>query len=110
MANWRNAALRSYIEKLPRAADVSAARIARFLAEETSRQIERVGAVDTGELLRSPAVTRAPDGAYRVTVRAEHGIYVNYGTYKMAARPFWEPALAAASQEFAPIAIQEFRP
>jgi HK97 gp10 family phage protein len=44
-----------------------------------------------------------------VVVGAEHGVYVEYGTYKMAAQPFLAPAVANHQEEFFDIFKGTFR-
>lgn len=48
-----------------------------------------------------PEVGAPPDdqSAY-AAVGAEYGVYVNYGTSHMSARPFWEPAIDAVRPGF----------
>jgi HK97 gp10 family phage protein len=57
------------------------------------------GVQGEGELL--PEIDKAEDDttAY-VAVGAEYGVYVNYGTSKMTARPFVEPAVEAVRPGF----------
>ncbi len=107
---WRNAALKKYIDRLPNIKERTTQRVAEYLAQAVSQHIVRVGAVDTGELRDSPRVTRSPSEGRRVVVRAPHGVHVNYGTYKMGARPFWEPAISETMQRFPEIAREEFKP
>lgn len=64
---------------------------ARKIAEEARRRAP----VDTGELRDSIA---AHDN--EVIVGAEHGIYNEFGTYKMAPQPFFLPAIEAVAPEF----------
>lgn len=49
--------------------------------------------VDTGTLRASIQATRVGVAHWRVVVGADYGLYVEYGTYRMAARPFLRPAL-----------------
>ncbi len=98
---WHNADLKLLINKLPRNAERSTTRVAEYLARRASEVIVEMGAVRTGELRDSVHVTRdESSGGRRVTVRARHGIHVNYGTYSMPARPFWEQAVEDAEDFF----------
>lgn len=56
--------------------------------------------VDTGTLKNSVQATRVGHAHWRVLVGAHYGIYVNYGTRFMAARPFYEPGIAAVRPQF----------
>lgn len=58
--------------------------------------------VDTGYLRSSIVSTSVSTGKEaEIQVGAEYGIYVEYGTYKMGARPFLSPAVAAHVDDFA---------
>ena len=50
------------------------------------------GLIDTGAMLNSVSVTPLPNGA-EVGPRVEYAAYHEYGTVKMPARPFMQPAL-----------------
>lgn len=52
--------------------------------------------VDTGRLQGSISASASGEHA-TVSVGADYGIYVEFGTYKMAARPFLAPALSVAT-------------
>jgi HK97 gp10 family phage protein len=55
--------------------------------------------IDTGYLHDS--IEAHGDGKeWFVTVGAEYGVFVEFGTYKMAAQPFFLPAVQAAGAEF----------
>jgi HK97 gp10 family phage protein len=47
--------------------------------------------VDTGELQSSIGVAEASSSTLRIEVGADYGIYVEMGTWKMAAQPFFYP-------------------
>lgn len=57
-------------------------------------------AVDTGFMLGSVGVVEQSDSAVAVAVGADYAAYVNYGTWKMAARPFWTYAVEAVGAEY----------
>lgn len=76
------------------------ARTAPIETAEDIASIARSNApVATGELRDS--IEAVPVNQYNAEVRvgAEHGIYVEYGTYKMAAQPFFNPALEGRAEE-----------
>lgn len=102
--------LGQYIIKLQKGGSELAEKLAKALAEETTARIIAVGAVDTGELRDSPKATPTSGGNWQVEVEALHGSPVNYGTWKMAARPFWEPAIEATRAKLAPMAKVELAP
>lgn len=68
--------------------------IAEVAAEHVREHIMANGQVRTGEMLDSVSA----DGD-TVSVGAPYAIYQNYGTRKMAARPFFEPALMQTEEE-----------
>lgn len=65
----------------------------RETAEEIGSTAQRNAPVRTGELRDSKFVEHE-DNLSRVGFSAEHGIFVNFGTYKMAANPFFSAAWA----------------
>lgn len=69
-------------------------------AESVAEYAREICPVDTGELRDSISVSQSESGAV-VYAEAEHGIYVEFGTYKMAAQPFLVPALKAAEDSVA---------
>lgn len=97
---WNAAPLERYIDSLPRRGKDMGERLANYLAERTSHWVAAVGAVDTGFLRDSPRVYPSGGYTWKVIVTADYAGYVNYGTYKMAARPFWEPAIEDARRRF----------
>lgn len=58
-------------------------------------------AVVTGELKNSIRVVRMSARHYRVVVLAEHGLYLEFGTSRMAPRPFLTPAVEAVKPRMA---------
>ena len=55
-------------------------------------QTHHEGLIDTGAMLNSVSVKPLTDGA-EVGPRVEYAVYHEYGTVKMPARPFMQPAL-----------------
>lgn len=56
--------------------------------------------VDTGTLKNSIQATRVGTAHWRVVVGADYGVYVEWGTSRMAAQPFLQPAIQAVSPGF----------
>jgi HK97 gp10 family phage protein len=56
--------------------------------------------VDTGTLKNSIQATRMGTAHWRVVVGADYGLYVEYGTYRMAAQPFLRPAIESVRPMF----------
>lgn len=103
---YTNARLRAYIDQLPGKADRAVAQAAQRVTTDAQRRAP----VDTGEL-RASIKQRSEGAAQRVVeVGAEHGIYVEYGTYKMAAQPFLIPAMEAARADFAALIRAALQP
>ncbi|EYB67412.1 hypothetical protein DEIPH_ctg041orf0008 [Deinococcus phoenicis] len=50
-------------------------------------------AVDSGDLRNSIGVQKIKDGHYRVGTNKKHGVYMEFGTRKVAARPWLRPSL-----------------
>lgn len=57
------------------------------------------GAVDTGNLRNSVAY-KVEDQTMAVGTNVEYAPYIEYGTYKMAARPYLEPAIADNADKY----------
>lgn len=57
--------------------------------------------VDTGAMLNSVKGEVVDSTTAMVSVGVNYAIYVEYGTYKMAARPFFQTALAGFQTELA---------
>lgn len=60
----------------------------------------RRAAVDTGFLRSSIQARKIGPAHWRVTVGAEYGVYVEYGTRFMGAQPYFFPAIAEVSPDF----------
>lgn len=56
--------------------------------------------VKTGALRASIQAVQVSQLHWRVTVGADYGIYLEYGTRYMAARPYFQPALDAVTPVF----------
>lgn len=60
-----------------------------------TRTAKQKAAVDTGNMRASILPSRPSANEALVTSHAEYSVYVENGTYKMAAQPFMRPALDA---------------
>jgi HK97 gp10 family phage protein len=107
---YENGRLRAYISGLPHKADRLASRLAARGEALVKEQIASVGAVDTGAMLNSVTHQRQAAAVWVLMVGASYGHYVNYGTWKMAARPFFEPALLLLQREVQQMAREELAP
>lgn len=58
------------------------------------------GYVRTGNLQRSIAYKRTASKKWKVSVGEDYGIYVEYGTRKMIAQPYFRPAIVKANKTF----------
>lgn len=58
---------------------------------------KQLAPVDTGNLRNSITAEQQSALAWVVAVGAEYGIYQEYGTHKMGARPFLTPAFTAVA-------------
>ena len=67
--------------------------VAEDVAIDVKENIVRQGVVDTGALLSSITAEQRGDDITVVRDGVEYGIYNEFGTHKMAARPFFMPAI-----------------
>jgi HK97 gp10 family phage protein len=79
----------------PRAENL-AARMARQAADLARQRAP----VKTGYLRSSIQSRHLGESEWEVTVGASYGVYVEYGTRKMAAQPFLTPAFQTIAQRF----------
>lgn len=56
--------------------------------------------VDTGMLRNSIQANRLGKHSWEVTVGADYGMYVEYGTVRMAAKPYFNPAIDKVRPQF----------
>lgn len=75
-------------------------RIVASIAQGIEAQAKLKAPVDTGFLRNSIQAT--PKGAFEwnVTVGAEYGAYLEFGTVKMSARPYFTPAVELMRPQF----------
>lgn len=71
----------------------------RQAAELIVSEAQANAPVDTGHLRDSIEVTEESDDSVTVVAGAEYAAYVEYGTSKMAAQPFFEPAIESVRSE-----------
>ncbi len=64
------------------------------VTDQLARDMQMEAPVDTGYLQSSIAAETGGTTQKSVTCGAEYWVYVNYGTYKMAANPFVDRAIA----------------
>jgi hypothetical protein len=89
--------------------DALASEQAGKLQFDARQNLEDMGAVDTGATWRGVQVQPYGDGSYIVfctRMDEQRGetplvpVYINYGTSKMPARPFWDQAVEKNRQQF----------
>jgi HK97 gp10 family phage protein len=67
---------------------------ARKVADRVAELAEQLAPFDTGELRDSIHVEEGDrPGMYQVVASAPYAVFVEYGTHKMPAQPFFTPAL-----------------
>lgn len=69
-------------------------------ALDIQAQAQTRAPVDTGKLKNSIQAYQVASGHWRVVVGAEYGIYVEWGTSRMAAQPYLQPAITTVSPTF----------
>lgn len=74
--------------------------IVRKAALDIQAQAIRMAPVDTGTLRNSIQARKVRPFAWEVTVGAEYGVYVEWGTRFMAAQPYFRPAITKVQPEF----------
>lgn len=82
--------------RLERNAEALVRRTAENIAGEAKQRAPRA----TGKLARSIKVHRVGEFEYRVEVGAWYAHFIEFGTVKMAARPFLTPAAEAERGDF----------
>lgn len=80
--------------------EANAERIVAKAALDIEAHAKTRAPVDTGTLKNSIQATRIGDAHWRVTVGADYGLYVEWGTVHMAAQPFFQPAIQAVTPQF----------
>ena len=89
------------IAALPAKASKVVAEHAEHMEAEAKMNIVAMGAVDTGYMLGSVGIIEQSALSVTVAVGAEeYPFYVEYGTSKMEARPFWRRARETVGPQF----------
>ena len=81
------------LQDLPSKLSKEANESAREGALDVVRESKRIVAVDTGFLKESIFVRELDYNNFEIIAAAPYAGYIEYGTYKMVARPFIRPAL-----------------
>jgi len=85
------------IPEIRRDLRTNAARVVAKAANDIEGQAKSRAPVDTGFLKSSIQGRMITPTHWRVTVGASYGAYVEFGTRKMAAQPYFLPAIAAVA-------------
>lgn len=78
----------------------AASEIVRKTALDLSAQAKQRSPVDTGYNRASIVARKVNDLTYQVSVGSEYGFYLEYGTYKMAPQPYFNPAIEHVAPSF----------
>lgn len=103
---YENRRLVAYIGSLPARAERLAARLALLVQEIAARLAPYI----TGTLRRSIQAMREDMARWRVVVSVVYGLFVEFGTHKMAAQPYFIPAFVQVGQQIGAMAREEFSP
>jgi len=103
---WNSQKLRTLQTVLPVRADAVMEKIANDMVTDIHDNFSRTApnpslpgnppAVQTGNLKRSITARRTAQATYQIRVGMKYGKWLEYGTRKMAPRPFFRPAKARA--------------
>lgn len=69
-------------------------------ATDIEAMAKSLAPVDTGTLRNSIQANKTGPGAWLVTVGVDYGLYVEWGTARMAAQPYLGPAVAHVRPSF----------
>lgn len=100
------ARLSAYINALPGKAERVVAKVAHDIEADAKQRAP----VDTGFLRSSIAAKAEGPARWVVSVGAEYGAFVEFGTHKAAAQPYFVPAFTQAVKQVAAIAKVEMSP
>lgn len=95
---WR--VTRNEFPKIIAGMEAKAEAIASKTALDLEAHAKTRAPVDTGTLKNSIQAFRIGPGHWRVVVGAEYGVYVEWGTVKQRAQPFFQPAVLAVTPAF----------
>lgn len=79
--------------EIRRGMDAQVGRVVAKAAKDVEGHAKSRAPVDTGFLRNSIQADRKTEHHWEVTVGAHYGIYLEYGTRHMTARPYFEPAI-----------------
>jgi HK97 gp10 family phage protein len=92
--------VRNDFPKIIKGMEARASVIVRKAALDIQSGAQRRAPVDTGTLRASIQAKRISDTHWEVWVGVDYGIYLEYGTVNMAARPYLRPAVAEVADQF----------
>lgn len=72
--------------------------VAEQTADKVQENIRQKDIIDTGALLKSITAEKRGEGEAVVRDNVSYGVYNEFGTSKMAARPFFMPAVEQAGE------------
>lgn len=90
------------LDRIVRDCGLNTAQVLNRLALQVERRAKQFAPVDTGAMRNSGATTPATANSPEATVGfyVEYAPYVEFGTYRMGARPFLGPALETIVSQF----------
>jgi HK97 gp10 family phage protein len=103
---YTNGRLQGYINALPAKAD----RLAGKLAADVEARAKERAPVDTGALRSSITHAREGQGVFRVWVGVDYGLFLEVGTYKSRAQPYFYPAFTEVAKTVEALAKAELAP
>ena len=101
--NWETgqlAALRADLGKAGVETTRKAGQVVRKSASDVEAQAKARAAVDTGNMRNSIGTTMHGPLSAEIGPTASHSVFVEFGTYKMAAQPFMGPAADRVEPSF----------
>lgn len=104
--------LKSRIPQVARALESACNDAAQQAGQRVEAERNQRVPVDTGALRDSGNLERVSDGVYRYSEGGgdvDYAAYVEYGTYKMAAQPHFEPAVEIVRNEMPQIVVSEVK-
>lgn len=90
----------NHFPKIVKGMEGKAAQIVAKTALDIEAGAKKRAPVDTGNLRGSIQARKVSDTHWIVTVGADYGIYLEYGTRFMAAQPYFAPAIRAVRSSF----------
>tara|TARA_R110000824_G_scaffold68237_7_gene176637 strand:+ start:1189 stop:1533 length:345 start_codon:yes stop_codon:yes gene_type:complete len=100
------------LRNLARTGDQRANTALEFIAMETAARaqgnIRNVGAIDTGFMVNTTAARKISDTLWSIGTAAFYGVFIEFGTIHMAARPWLQPAMKVGLQRLATALRGEF--